>query len=169
MALKVAVREEHGWKAAFPDYKKTVSTAAKAAFKAGVTDAFPVKNTEISFLLTDDETVRSLNKNYRQKDMPTNVLSFAALDGEDVDFQEDEDDCFLLGDIVIALQTVQREAESAGVPFEAHLTHLAVHGVLHLLGFDHMQDGDAEEMESLEIKVLQSLGFDNPYVAVRED
>ena len=166
MTLKIAVREENGWKAAFPAYKKTLSSAAKAAFKAGVTDAFPAKDAEISFLLTDDDTVRVLNKNYRGKDAPTNVLSFAAMDDEDADAELAQDGVFLLGDIVIALQTVQREAADLHLPFEAHLV---VHGVLHLLGFDHIEDEDAEEMEALETQILKKLGFDNPYAAVCED
>lgn len=169
MTLKIAVREENGWKAAFPAYKKTLTAAAKAAFKAGVTDAFPAKDAEISFLLTDDDTVRVLNKNYRQKDAPTNVLSFAAMDDEDADAELAQDGVFLLGDVVIALQTVQREAADLRLPFEAHFSHLVVHGVLHLLGFDHIEDEDAEEMETLETQILKKLGFDNPYAAVCED
>ena len=105
---------------------------------------------ELSLVLSDDAQVRILNRDYRGKDKATNVLSFA---------QEGA----LLGDIVLARETVAREAADKGVTFEAHLTHLIIHGWLHLQGFDHAGEAEAAEMESIEIAALATLAIDNPY------
>jgi len=108
---------------------------------------------ELSVVLTDDETIRALNAQWRKLDKPTNVLSFPSADGE-----------VLLGDIVIAYETTRREAAEEGKPFEHHLSHLVVHGFLHLLGYDHESDADAEEMEGLERAILAKLGIPDPYM-----
>lgn len=112
--------------------------------------------TEISIVLADNAFVQNLNKTYRGKDKPTNVLSFP---------QDPEGDSRMtnLGDVVLAYETVKKEADSQKKPFENHVTHLLVHGILHLLAYDHEDDAEAEEMESLEIRVLESLGIKNPY------
>ena len=105
---------------------------------------------ELSVVLSDDDHVQILNRDYRQKDKPTNVLSFPQSGP-------------LLGDIILARETVQSEATDKGVSFEAHLTHLVMHGWLHLQGFDHQTDETAAEMEAIEIAALAKLGIDNPY------
>ena len=105
---------------------------------------------EISVVLADDDFVRNLNKQYRHKDKPTNVLSF-------------ENEGLLAGDIVVAYQTTLREAREQGISFRAHLAHLLTHGTLHLQGYDHLTDKQAEKMEKLEIKLLKKLGYNNPY------
>ena len=115
---------------------------------------------EVSILLTDDAAVRALNRDYRGLDKPTNVLSFAL---EDEPGPRPPGAPLVLGDIVVALETCQREAKEAGRPFGHHLAHLVVHGVLHLLGFDHSDDIDADRMESLETAVLERLGIPDPY------
>ena len=97
-----------------------------------------------------------LNRMYRQKEGPTNVLSFSCDVPEGVP-------CQILGDLVICAPVVEREALEQNKSLEAHWAHLVVHGILHLLGFDHMEDTAAEEMEALEIKILQDLGYTNPY------
>ena len=107
---------------------------------------------ELSVVLSDDAHVRALNRDYRGRDAPTNVLSFPM-----------PQDTGLLGDVVLARETLAREAGEQGKRFEDHLTHLLVHGVLHLLGFDHDTDADAEVMEAREVAVLARLGIDNPY------
>ena len=113
----------------------------------------------------DDAAVRVLNARYRGKDAPTNVLSFPAAGPViEPDIGPDaEGETRSLGDIVLARETVMREAGEQAVDFSHHVTHLIVHGVLHLLGYDHGVDAEAEEMEALEIEILSELGIDNPY------
>jgi len=111
-----------------------------------------------------DEEVQALNRDYRHKDKPTNVLSFPMIDPDDFAALANTDDGeVLLGDIMLAYQTCAREAEEKGIALGAHATHLALHGMLHLLGHDHIEEADAEIMEALEVKALANLGIDNPY------
>ena len=109
-------------------------------------------------MLCDDEAMRMLNRDWRQKDMPTNVLAFPVDAGNAVPGQPR-----LLGDIVIAYQTLQREARMQAKPFTQHLAHLAVHGFLHLLGYDHRTAQEAQVMERLETSILARLDIPNPY------
>lgn len=162
MNLRVDLRIDVGqWKKTLPDVVSFVKKAAKIAWKRGNAGDFkiPVKQAEVSILLTDDAAVHELNKRYRNVDRPTNVLSFAALDDED----EPIVDPMLLGDVIVAFETTEREAADQGITFENHLFHLIVHGMLHLIGYDHIDDQDALEMESLEIKILEENGIGNPY------
>lgn len=162
MTLKVALRiDAAAWKNELPDVRKLVKTAASAAWLAGNTGDFrlPVRSAEVSVLLADDVAIHALNKTYRGIDRPTNVLSFAALDDAD----EPIVDPLLLGDIVVAFETTKREAEEQKISMADHLFHLIVHGVLHLIGYDHMTDADAAEMEELEIEILARNGMENPY------
>ena len=108
---------------------------------------------EISLVLTNDASIRRLNRDYRGKDKPTNVLSFPTIEAPG-----------LLGDIVLARETILREAEDKGVSFKHHFTHLIIHGLLHLLGHDHQTEAEAEKMEAIEIAALAKLGIANPYV-----
>jgi len=112
---------------------------------------------EVGLLLADDETVRELNRTWRGQDKPTNVLSFP--DGSDVPSGAPR----MLGDIVLAYGTVAAEAEAQGKTLEHHLVHLVVHGMLHLLGYDHENDREAEEMEGLETEILAGFGIADPY------
>ncbi|MDB5535162.1 MAG: ybeY [Devosia sp.] len=111
---------------------------------------------ELSILLTNDEEQHELNKQWRGKDSPTNVLSFPQIEpfGPVVG---------ILGDITLARETLEREAVDQGVSFADHFTHLVVHGFLHILGYDHMTDAEALQMESLETQILAKLGVDDPY------
>lgn len=112
---------------------------------------------------TDDE-VQALNRDYRHKDKPTNVLSFPMVDPDDFPALANTDDGeVLLGDIMLAFQTCAREAQEKGIALAAHATHLVAHGMLHLLGHDHVEEADAGIMEALEVKALANLGIDNPY------
>lgn len=111
---------------------------------------------ELTVRIVVSEEIQNLNRTYRNKDKPTNVLSFPFEKIEGVDLP-------LLGDVVICASVVEQEAQQQGKPVLDHWAHMVVHGVLHLLGYDHIDEADAEEMESLEIKVLQGLGIADPY------
>jgi len=124
---------------------------------------------EVAIRLTDDAEVRTLNRDYRYKDKPTNVLSFPMVPPDMIDNLANTDDGeVLLGDIVLAHETCAREAAERAVSVEAHATHLIVHGTLHLLGYDHMRDDEAEAMESLEREIMAALGLHDPYEPVEE-
>jgi probable rRNA maturation factor len=138
--------------AAEPGAETIVRRAVQAA--AGMQ---PEPVGEVSVVLTDDAAIRLLNRDWRKLDKPTNVLSFPA--------PRTHRDAApaLLGDIVIAYETTAREAQAQGKPLSHHLTHLAVHGFLHLLGYDHESDADAEVMESFETRILAALDVPDPY------
>lgn len=130
--------------------KKAVVAAAKAVESPLLDDA------EVSLLFTNDSHVKALNAQWRDQDKPTNVLSFAASEGGGPPTQ-------MLGDIVLAQETIAREAGEQGKTFDDHLTHLITHGFLHLIGFDHIEDDEAETMEQLEREICASLGIADPY------
>ena len=118
---------------------------------------FAIDECEMAVVLADNEFVQVLNNRYRGLDKPTNVLSFPA------DNQFNTCKVEQLGDIIIAYETVEYEAGDQGKSFENHFTHLVLHGLLHLLGYDHMEESEAEEMEQLERKILKDLGIEDPY------
>ena len=113
---------------------------------------------EMTVRIVDEAESHELNLTYRGKDRPTNVLSFPFECPDEVELP-------LLGDLVICRQVVEREAAEQEKPLIAHWAHMVVHGSLHLLGYDHIEDDEAEEMESLETQIMQGLGFDDPYLA----
>jgi len=121
---------------------------------------------EISMRLTTDEEVHALNRQYRHKDKPTNVLSFPMIEPELIDnaTQRPGDSEVLLGDIVLAHGVCAAEAAKRGIALETHATHLIVHGTLHLLGYDHIDEREAEAMEAIEIDALGRLGIADPYL-----
>ena len=114
---------------------------------------------EVSIVLTDDSVIARLNRDWRGIDKPTNVLSFPASD------HTGHEGTRLLGDIVIAYQTLERECEDENRVFLHHLAHLTIHGFLHLSGYDHQTDTQAEEMEALESKIMSRLNMPDPYLA----
>ena len=119
---------------------------------------------EVAIRLTTDAEVHLLNRQYRDKDKPTNVLSFPMYAPDEIlDLEDERLPEIMLGDIVLARETCQREADDRGIPMPTHATHLIVHGVLHLLGYDHIDDEDANEMEALERLIMADLGHDDPY------
>jgi probable rRNA maturation factor len=120
-----------------------------------------VEGAELAVMLTDDAGIRTLNSNWRGIDKPTNVLSFPAL--QPTGPRGPDDAPHMLGDIAIAYQTTRKEADDEQKPFDHHLSHLAVHGFLHLIGYDHEKDDDAEAMEALETEILAQLGIPDPY------
>ena len=121
---------------------------------------------EISVRLTTDDEVQTLNRQYRRKDKPTNVLSFPMVQPDLLETvtQNSDDGEVLLGDIVLAHGVCAREAAERGIDLQTHATHLIVHGTLHLLGYDHIDDGEAEAMEAIEIETLAALGIADPYL-----
>src|SRR3569623_1022371 len=119
----------------------------------------PANETQTAVMLTDDARVRELTRERRGQDKATNVLSFPAAQPPGPTAQP-----LMLGDIAIAYETTRNEAEAEGKPFQNHLSHLAIHGFLHLLGYDHLNDEEAEEMEGLERDILAKLGIADPYL-----
>jgi probable rRNA maturation factor len=117
---------------------------------------------EISVLLTDDASMQAINRDHRGQDKPTNVLSFPGLEAADIQ-KTDGTVPFLLGDLVFAQETVEREALAADLSVHHHMVHLIVHGFLHLLGYDHELDSEAEAMEALETRILAKLDIADPY------
>lgn len=187
--------EDERWEASVADVEMLCERSARSALAAAHAqdpDWLPEGPIEMSVILADDDTVQELNKNYRGKDKPTNVLSFALyadgggeegeeddFDGEEQDEDEpdDEDVEFLspeapvpviLGDVILAFETVEREAREQRKAFADHLAHLVTHGVLHLLGYDHIEDSEAEQMERLETQILSGLGIADPYAGLPE-
>jgi probable rRNA maturation factor len=146
-------------------------TIVQSAIDAAATAAGAVVGgAELAILLTDDANIRALNRDWRGIDKPTNVLSFPAAHAPT---QDDNSAPPMLGDIAIAYETTRREAETEHKLFANHLSHLAVHGFLHLIGYDHETDDEANVMEDLERQILAKLGIPDPYaedthVAARE-
>ncbi|NGP16841.1 rRNA maturation RNase YbeY [Devosia aurantiaca] len=150
--LEVAViRNVDGWPEHFDALAEKAVFAALAGSKARLKGA-----AEISVLLTDDEEQRELNRQWRGKDSATNVLSFPQIEPFGPVMG-------LLGDITMARETLEREAADLGKSLDDHFTHLMVHGFLHILGYDHLDDAEALQMEGLETQILAGLGIDDPY------
>ena len=168
--LETALSVESPWPAG--DWEALAHRAATAAMERtphGEMLGYPV-TVEISIRLTTDAEVQTLNNQYRHKDKPTNVLSFPMVQADLLDTidQNSDDGEVLLGDIVLAYGVCAAEAEERGIPIEQHATHLIVHGTLHLLGYDHLEDHEAEAMEAIEIDALAALGLADPYL-IQED
>ncbi len=149
------------WLTDLPD-AAAIATRVADRVEAGVR-SLPAA-AEVSLLLCDDGTGRRLNRQWRARDAATNVLSFPAADADDLAAGVPVGDRpLLLGDVVLAHGVVRREAAAQGKPLADHFSHLLVHGLLHLLGFDHETDNDAAVMEPLEIDILAGLGIADPY------
>ncbi len=152
--------EDQGW----PDEPTLLALSGRVL--AGAADflaehekqPFPEIPPELSLVFTDDASIRQINAEWRRKDQPTNVLSFPAFPLKPGNMPGP-----MLGDIVVARETLEREAVELGKSFDDHLTHLLVHGFLHLFGYDHLEAAEAERMEALETRILASLGLSDPY------
>ncbi|GGB18718.1 endoribonuclease YbeY [Sphingomonas metalli] len=168
--IQIELSREDPWPEG--DWEALAVRAARAAIER--TPHGPLLDTpalvEISVRLAADDEVRHLNHQYRHKDKPTNVLSFPMVQPDliqSVSLNSDDGE-LLLGDIVLAHGVCVAEAAERGISTEAHATHLLVHGTLHLLGYDHLEDGEAEAMEEIERQALETLGIADPYL-IREE
>jgi probable rRNA maturation factor len=171
MTLVLAFSLEHdGWSAILGDVEALCLRAADAAIaEAGLILSEGVQ--ELSLVLADDATVQPLNLEWRGQDRPTNVLSFPALEPDQIKRWRSKGLAptspqappLLLGDVILAFETCQKEAEADHKDLADHLGHLVIHGVLHLLGYDHLTEEEACEMEALEIASLKKLEIANPY------
>lgn len=164
---------ENIWKKQ-PNIEKKIKSLVKKIIP--LTPLFSIseklKSVEVSILLTSDSYIQELNKNYREKNKPTNVLSFPLIDGKKIkngNFKklDLESKNLALGDIAISYQTMLRESLAEHKNFEDHLAHLLTHSLLHLIGFDHEEsEKDAKIMEDLEVKILKNFGIKNPYKTI---
>lgn len=164
MSLDINIDADEEWDSS-TDWARLAEAAARAAIAES---AFPelvraARAVELSVVLTNDEEVRGLNAEWRGKDKPTNVLSFPQAEPGELDEAATPGPELMLGDIVLAWQTCAREAQEKALPVSTHAAHLLVHGTLHLLGYDHMDDDTAEDMEAREVRALARLGLANPY------
>ena len=158
-AVAVDVATPSGdWCLALPQVECIVEKAAQAALESSRGESSSAVT--VGIVLTDDAEQRRLNRDYRGQDKPTNVLSFALAGPEE---RPPPGASLLLGDVVLAYETVTREAAEQGKPIADHLQHLVVHGVLHLLGYDHENDTEAAIMEAREGAILRGLGVPDPY------
>ena len=168
--LDVAVQQEGHWPDA--DWDALATAACVAALKRSIQSIWLTgpPAVEVSVRLTSDAEVQTLNRDYRHKDKPTNVLSFPMIQPDLLDTigHNSDDGEILLGDIVLAHGVCTTEAAEREVSVEAHAQHLILHGMLHLLGHDHMTDAEAEAMEAIEQDAMAALGLHDPY-PVRED
>ncbi len=146
------------WRDVEPRFEDLARRAAEAVFCHDATRRGLDGQVEASIVLADDALVRDLNRTYRRQDRPTNVLSFC----NDRKPEGVNGPC-LLGDVILARETVLREARDQGKSVAEHMSHLIVHGLLHLLGFDHEETPQAEKMEALEVAILAGIGIENPY------
>jgi probable rRNA maturation factor len=164
--IDIAVQNEPGWDDG-TDWEMLATEAVTAALQTTPYAAILTASymAEISVRLTDDDEVQALNRQYRQKDKPTNVLSFPMVQDDLLQVLDNSDDGeVLLGDIILARGVCEREAAEKGVTTQEHATHLIVHGTLHLTGYDHIADDEAEAMEDIERAALARLGIADPYI-----
>ena len=153
--MEIGIQIRHAaWRTALPEARRVTRKAAKAALAMEPYS----KIGELTIVLADDAMLHTLNYDYRGIDKATNVLAFA---------YGDDGERATLGDVIISLERTASEAKKAGCGLSDHLSHLVIHGVLHLLGYDHGNDDDAETMEALETRALATIGIDDPYAPVQ--
>ncbi len=153
---------EPEWTASFLDVEKLSRNAMELALKmVMLPEKVKHRDLEASIVLANDDLIQVLNREYRKQDKPTNVLTFASLDSSDpIPVSEP----YPIGDVILSYQTIDREAREQGKFFKDHFLHMVVHGTLHLLGYDHETEDEANIMESLEIRILEKMNIQNPYM-----
>ena len=165
--LELDIVEDDGDWQAFAPIDDLVE-AVQRVLVSGIAPPFDAGSSSAAIALSSDAAVRRLNAAYRSKDAPTNVLSFPAPDTPPA-----QDPAAtgprLLGDVILAVETLTAEAAAAGIPPAHHFQHLLIHGLLHLVGYDHQTDAEAEDMEALETRLLARLGIPDPYAGARDD
>lgn len=153
--------EDERWHDILPDNASLVAMSLDHIMKN--IDLFEnAREIELSITLSNDENIRNLNRDYRNKDKPTNVLSFPQIDWTK-DNIDANNPLIMLGDVIVALETIEREAHEQDKRLQDHFIHMLVHSILHLCGYDHEIETDAEAMEKLEIDILNEMGIKNPY------
>jgi len=165
MKLDLGLIIEHKpWKMEPFAKKKVIANIISETLKA-IPAFHSIKDLEIAVLLTNDEKMQQLNDEFRDKNKPTNVLSFPDVEIKPHELLEflDAKEYIYIGDIAVGYDVIKLEAIEAGITMRDHFTHMLVHGILHLIGYDHMNDKDEKEMMDLEIRILQRLGIDSPY------
>lgn len=168
--VTIDILNEHPeWIAAIPDCEALVQRVCHQVLQA-TSFLDSVSECELSVVLADDDFIQALNKQYRGKDAPTNVLSFPGEALKAGDYKEfaGQREPLVLGDIILSLDTLQREAKDQGKNLQDHYCHLLVHGALHVLGYDHETDEDATIMERKEIEILRQFNINSPYEALEE-
>ncbi len=164
MKLEIALEADEEW-----DSSRSWEPLVRGAVEAAIAEsAFPqlaeaARSVELSVRLASDEEVRALNAHWRGKDKPTNVLSFPMAEPYELEQADERGPAIMLGDIILAHGVCESEAVEKGIGVIEHATHLVVHGTLHLLGYDHVAEADAAEMEAREVRALARLGIANPY------
>jgi probable rRNA maturation factor len=167
MTLDIAIDTDGEWDSS-SDWASLARSAATAAIAES---AFPQlgqgeRAVELSIRLTSDAEVHALNAEWRGKDKPTNVLSFPMTEAEELEEASSGPE-LMLGDIILAHGVCAEEAAGKEIPIDQHAAHLMVHGTLHLLGYDHMDDDSAADMESREVRALARMGIADPYAGER--
>lgn len=168
MTLDIAIDADAEW-----DSSNDWATLARSAATAAIAEsAFPQlgqgdRSVELSVRLTGDEEVHALNSEWRGKDKPTNVLSFPMAEEDELEMAAAPGPELMLGDIILAHGVCVAEAEEKAIPLQDHAAHLMIHGTLHLLGYDHMDDDSAADMEAREVRALARLGIADPYAGDR--
>lgn len=154
---------DKNWKKEFPDVQKVSEDILAQVINDKTPSWLQNKEVAVNLSLSNNEEIKQLNSEFRNLDKPTNVLSFANIDDEEFEYYLNLNKQIELGDVIISLQTMLEQSQQEEISLHDHYCHIWVHALLHLLGYDHIEQEEAEEMESEEIRILQTLNIANPY------
>ena len=158
-----AIIAQNSWKKELPQVKELSEKIVEHVINDKNPSWLQNKKVVINLSLSDDEEIKELNSEFRNLDKPTNVLSFANIDDEEFDHYLKQNQEIELGDVIIALTTMLNQSADQEITLHDHYCHILVHAVLHLLGYDHIEPEEAQEMESEEIRILKNFNIENPY------